>query len=1759
MSALKPVGVFWDIENCCVPKGKSALKIIERIRELFFTNCREAEFICVCDINKESDATIKDLNDGQINVVHINATAKNAADDKIRQSLRRFSDSHPPGTKVVLISSDVNFASDLSDLRHRKRYEVVLVHKSQVSDALLLCASEHYLYEELIRDLPDRPGAKELKDPVLVVTGYNKDEPLERVRTILKMHSNNCGGKVISIGPIFAVLKFETPELLERAKKRMTGEDVYGRKITVSLPEETPFYNTVKKLTVSHLSRRQESPSPQRRSPRERRNSNRSYTPDGYEGHYGQGYNNYGNNNNYHYSGYSNYHQPQPQRYSYSDVNAQSMGDFAFVPPQAEWSSKAYKTPGGPVKQPVGTPSYSKPTGQGLSPGHTYTLPNSNSEKYYHKSSPSSDPQPQHQHTDNRASIPGMPDSSTSKSYVIGDLSGAASGQSGTITVFKPTDSGKSLADIPIPSFGFRDIPPPSLPPTSSTSTAAAGSVAPGSSKTNSDLDPRANVFDPIKLVETASMDSLRAIGKSSTSVVPSLTADEDVTEDNRQPQTYRPHSAGRLYLPPGAPKGPVGHIPSSAVPVPQGPVFTGQPPQHSSYPSFKPRGQSVPSVPTYGPAPGGAPAPSGNHHQLSADDEICIMHGYPPPSASRSQSQGNSVFKKPASPHRQPAKHPNNSGYSPRRPSPASQRSRDMRHSVSSDGEERSYSPTQGNSSRQTFRPRLASNPVSSSRVSSSPTGRALSPLAHSVNRLKAKPHGSNLYRVPTPNDMGDPAADFSHPDFNPKLDPFVELVVSNLDYNIHPREWRKIIYATFHPHVKILSIQVRLQADNTSVATVRLPSEQDARFAITQFHRRKIGYKRINVQFKSDCSQSPAEALRADTVALLMEAKDNKMALSRLIDLFDKRFHKTVSVSDIYKMRDTIHIQETGGAGRWVKLQPGIRRSPTPVQALDSEVPEVIEQPVCTIHCAEGSVHYAEAINSCMLPSVRVLRKHFSPQLHSLLLSHNGYIPLMSFPACYSAEFQPLLVAKEGGIPLEHVISCVPGVEITVSKAGVKVIQFQENRDQFYDMMKGSSWQELGKISREVMELLRQQTTCSMPVSKFIPAYHHYFGRQCRVADYGYTKLQELFEAIPHAIQILGTGDRKAITLSPRAQLKRFTTDIIKVVKAQPAKQMMLDDFPQAYERVMGKPLFLPHYGVAFMEDVLMDIPTTTLIVIEESSHTLLALPRRDQTAEEVERTKQFSLEVVDLLRHNPQCRMPFNKFIPAYHHHFGRQCRVADYGFTKLTDLFEAVGHVVEIEEEGEERLIQLSGPELRKVVCEQLSSLIRPVGSIPINRLLTEFANHFGFCLKLEDFEVESPRALISKLRNNFKIEEQDGQECVSLVKEVHISRLGLQVMQLLMDESGGCLPLMELCMRYETLHGKTCDIEQLREDLVDYVQIDEAESDTGGVIRLTSQQMLGRNLRLLLLHHERISMSELAALYRQQYGVELSPALYGFQTLYQLLLSFPHILEVRGKPHHKYLVLSDTFDTPGMLPPARVDMPSPPHQASSPPQQQQATSGVPKSQDASNLGGPLFDNVTSKASPPSIGRTTSDLLLYAAQQWDNSLAKQMSNLGVSGSAPSPSKGSPVKVSGAHIAPTGVPIAWQMKAGEGQSPDKIMTNVMRGNIGLVNNSENQNGNVKGGEKCNLPFILGNGKLPGIKTDIDEKGDGETETAARSGSTFKLENEKEEDIFSSTEPPLDTSSAHSQHNSSSQSSSSASPIKRKTRIAANFGNAM
>lgn len=57
---------------------------------------------------------------------------------------------------MILISGDINFAPDLSDLRYRKKIHVILLHMKNASEALILCANEHYDFSELMELLPPK-------------------------------------------------------------------------------------------------------------------------------------------------------------------------------------------------------------------------------------------------------------------------------------------------------------------------------------------------------------------------------------------------------------------------------------------------------------------------------------------------------------------------------------------------------------------------------------------------------------------------------------------------------------------------------------------------------------------------------------------------------------------------------------------------------------------------------------------------------------------------------------------------------------------------------------------------------------------------------------------------------------------------------------------------------------------------------------------------------------------------------------------------------------------------------------------------------------------------------------------------------------------------------------------------------------------------------------------------------------------------------------------------------------------------------------------------------------------------------------------------------------------------------------------------------------------------------------------------------------------------------------------------------------------
>jgi len=74
--------------------------------------------------------------------------------------MRRFTDNIGIACAVMLISSDVNFAVDLSDFKNRKKIHVIVVHGQLASQTLLLCSSEHYLFQDLLKHVPSAISSK---------------------------------------------------------------------------------------------------------------------------------------------------------------------------------------------------------------------------------------------------------------------------------------------------------------------------------------------------------------------------------------------------------------------------------------------------------------------------------------------------------------------------------------------------------------------------------------------------------------------------------------------------------------------------------------------------------------------------------------------------------------------------------------------------------------------------------------------------------------------------------------------------------------------------------------------------------------------------------------------------------------------------------------------------------------------------------------------------------------------------------------------------------------------------------------------------------------------------------------------------------------------------------------------------------------------------------------------------------------------------------------------------------------------------------------------------------------------------------------------------------------------------------------------------------------------------------------------------------------------------------------------------------------
>lgn len=243
--------------------------------------------------------------------------------------------------------------------------------------------------------------------------------------------------------------------------------------------------------------------------------------------------------------------------------------------------------------------------------------------------------------------------------------------------------------------------------------------------------------------------------------------------------------------------------------------------------------------------------------------------------------------------------------------------------------------------------------------------------------------------------------------------------------------------------------------------------------------------------------------------------------MPLFKLLELLETRYHSNVPTSEVIKMKDVCRITEDSG-GRVVFLAPEFRSSPTPNVGMSLTL-------YCSVHCPNGIQNkgWGEP-NIIQIPNVMISSKSLTVKVNDLLTSHMGVVPLLTFRMCYEAEFGEPLPIDDNGVPLEHLLTCLPNVQLKYSdpNKNIKYIKRETTTDTDEEsVLRGvppSLLPNVNLLCRELVDLLRTTERCQLSWNRFIPAYHHHFGRQCRLAAYGHTKLQDLFDSIPHVIQV-------------------------------------------------------------------------------------------------------------------------------------------------------------------------------------------------------------------------------------------------------------------------------------------------------------------------------------------------------------------------------------------------------------------------------------------------------------------------------------------------------------------------------------------------------------------------------------------------------------------------------------------------------------
>lgn len=90
------------------------------------------------------------------------------------------------------------------------------------------------------------------------------------------------------------------------------------------------------------------------------------------------------------------------------------------------------------------------------------------------------------------------------------------------------------------------------------------------------------------------------------------------------------------------------------------------------------------------------------------------------------------------------------------------------------------------------------------------------------------------------------------------------------------------------------------------------------------------------------------------------------------------------------------------------------------------------------------------------------------------------------------------------------------------------------------------------------------------------------------------------------------MGEGHNRMLTLTHSTQLKRFASDLMRILKSRPSKQICLSEFPEAYAQCLDKLFDIAHYGVCDINDMLSEL-LDSIVISNSDNDVIIAIPKR------------------------------------------------------------------------------------------------------------------------------------------------------------------------------------------------------------------------------------------------------------------------------------------------------------------------------------------------------------------------------------------------------------------------------------------------------------------------------------------------------------------------------------------------------------------